>query len=116
MVKSYSNVRYFTFWSYWALKRTVVELIRYRLVTQFQQFGVENNSLWTQQDGATAQTTNASIAALRGPLPWHLISRLGDDTCPARSLDLTACIVCCLFCGPNKVFVSKPHTNADLIK
>jgi hypothetical protein len=48
------------------------------------------NSLWFQQDGATAHSARISMAVLREMFPGRLISRFGDVNWPTRSPDLSA--------------------------
>jgi DNA-directed RNA polymerase len=49
-----------------------------------------NQTLWFQQDGATAHKAVISIAALRRFFPQRVISRFGDVPWPSCSPDLTA--------------------------
>ena len=53
-------------------------------------FPPNNDTLWFQQDGATAHRAVISIAALRRLFPQRVISRFGDVPWPPRSPDLTA--------------------------
>jgi hypothetical protein len=48
------------------------------------------NSLWFQQDEATAHSARISMAVLREMFPGRLISHFGDINWPARSPDLLA--------------------------
>jgi hypothetical protein len=91
-----------------------VDMIQNFLVTRLQQLGIEMDSVWFQQDGATAHTANLSMNALRDLFPGHLISRFGDVAWPARSPDLNACDFWLWGYLKSKVFVTKPNTIAQL--
>jgi len=56
----------------------------------FPNLPPDNDTLWFQQDGATAHTAVISIAALRRLFPQRVISRFGDVPWPPRSPDLSA--------------------------
>jgi len=49
-----------------------------------------SDTLWFQQDCATAYTAVSSIAAFRHLFPQRVISRFGDVPWPPPSPDLTA--------------------------
>jgi len=66
-----------------------VALIKKKTELQISKYCYQN-TLWFQQDGATAHTAVNSIAALRRLFPQRVISRFGDAPWPPRSPDLTA--------------------------
>ena len=51
-----------------------------------EEYDLENT--WSQQDGATCQTTRANMAFLQETFPGRIISRHGDIKWPPRSCDL----------------------------
>jgi hypothetical protein len=59
------------------------EMLYTFLEPELQRLGVENQTLWFQQDGATAQ--------LNEMFPARLLSRRGNIEGPARSPDLNVC-------------------------
>jgi len=68
-----------------------------------------------QQDGATSHTARNSIAAVRNLFPNHVISRYGDITWPARSLDLSGCDFFLWGYPKSQVFkAAAPHTVQEL--
>ena len=69
---------------------------------------------WFQQDGATAHTSRASMAALREHFPEHLISIRGDLEWPARSSDLAPCDFFLWGFLKFRVYVNRPRTLQDL--
>lgn len=46
-------------------------------------------ALYPQQDAATAQTSNQSLASVREMFPGHFIPLRGETMWPPRSQDLT---------------------------
>jgi len=81
---------------------------------ELRRRGIDLPSVWFQQDGATAHTARASMSALRKMFPHHVISREGDGTWPARSLDLSACDYFLWRYLKSRVFISKPRTIENL--
>jgi len=61
------------------------------LEQELQRLGVENQTLWFQQDGATAHTLRTAMRVLKEMFPAHLLSRRGNIEGPARSPDLNVC-------------------------
>ena len=71
--------------------------------------GINRASMWFQQDGATAHTARASMTAVRGAFPNHVISRIGETAIrvvfqprkPKSSnntaIFLNRCVVCLIF-------------------
>jgi hypothetical protein len=58
---------------------------------ELQRLGVETQTFWFQQDGATAHTTRTSMQVLNEMFPDRMISRRGNIEWRARSPDLNAC-------------------------
>jgi hypothetical protein len=61
------------------------------LEPELQRLGVKNQTLWSQQDGATAHTARTAMRVLNKMFPARMISRRGNIEWPARSPDLSAC-------------------------
>ncbi|GFW10916.1 uncharacterized protein TNCV_4458911 [Trichonephila clavipes] len=62
------------------------------MITNFSIPELNNHDvqeLWFQQDGATCQTTRATIDLLKDTLGDRLMSRFGPVNLPPRSCDLT---------------------------
>lgn len=66
-----------------------IDMIRNCFAPRLQECEHYNQLTWFQQDGATAHTTNNSLAALHEIFPEKVISRRGDIEWPPRSPDLT---------------------------
>ena len=61
------------------------------LEPELQRLGVENQTLWFQQDGTTAHTARTAMRILNEMFPACVISRKGNIEWRARSPDLNAC-------------------------
>jgi hypothetical protein len=72
------------------------------------------NSLWFQQDGATAHSAQISLAVLREMFPGRLISRFGDINWPAHSPDLSAPDYFLWGYIKSKVHKTRPANSDDL--
>jgi hypothetical protein len=66
------------------------EMLRTFLKPELQRLGVENQTLWFQEDGATAHTARTAMRILNEMFPARVISRRGHTEWPARSPDLNA--------------------------
>jgi hypothetical protein len=66
-------------------------MLRTFLEPELQRLGVENQTLWFQQDGATAHIVRTAMRVLNEMFPARVISRRGNTEWPARSPDLNAC-------------------------
>jgi hypothetical protein len=66
------------------------EMLRTFLAPELQRLGVENQTLWFQQDGATAHTARTAMGVFNEMFPARVISRKGKIEWPARSPDLNA--------------------------
>ena len=66
------------------------EMLLTFLEPEFQRLGVENQTLWFQQDGATAHTARTATRVFNEMFPARVISRKGKIERPARSSDLNA--------------------------
>ena len=73
------------------------EMLGTFLEPELQRLGVENETLWFQQDGAMAHTARTVMRVLNEMFPARVISRRGNIEWPARSNDLNACDF--LLCG-----------------
>jgi hypothetical protein len=67
------------------------EMLRTFLELELQRLGVENQTLWFQQDGAMAHTARTAMRVLNEMFPACLISQRRNIEWPARSPDLNAC-------------------------
>jgi hypothetical protein len=81
---------------------------------KLQRLGVETQTLWFQQDGATAHTARNAMRVLKDMFPARVISRRGTIEWSERSPDLNACDF--FLCGylKSKVYEKKPRTAMDL--
>jgi hypothetical protein len=48
------------------------------LAPEINSRGINQQTMWFQQDGATAHTARASMAVVREMFPGHVISQRGD--------------------------------------
>ncbi|KAJ4441201.1 hypothetical protein ANN_11052 [Periplaneta americana] len=71
-------------------------------------------SLWFQQDGATAHTARTSMTALRRMFPEHLVSRFGNVNWPTHSPDLSAYDYFLWGFLKSRVYANRPTTIQDL--
>jgi len=79
----------------------------------------KNDTLWLQQDGATAHTAVISITALRRLFPQRVISRFGDVPWPPRLPDLTVPDLFLWGYLKSKVYSNRPtdlHTLKENIR
>jgi hypothetical protein len=67
------------------------KMLRTFLEPELQRLGIENQTLWFQKDGATANTAGTAMPVLFEMFPARVISRRGSIEWPARSPDLNAC-------------------------
>ena len=67
------------------------EVLRTFLEPELQRLGVETQTRWFQQDGATAHTTKTAVRVLNEMFPARVISRKGNIEWPARLPNLNAC-------------------------
>jgi len=91
------------------------EMLRAFLEPKLQRLDVETQTLWFQQDGATAHTVRIALRVLNKMFPAHQISRRGNIECPARLPNLNACDSSCGDIS-SKVYEKKPRTMVDLKK
>jgi hypothetical protein len=82
------------------------------LEPEVQRLGVENQTLWLQQDVATAHTSRTAMRVLNEMFPARLLSRRGNIEGPARSPYLNVCDF--LLWLKSKVYEKKPRTTMDL--
>jgi hypothetical protein len=61
------------------------------LAPEMKRLGINQQTMWFQQNGATAYTAGASMAVVREMFPKHVIFQHGDFSSPARSPDLSVC-------------------------
>ena len=72
--------------------REYIRIIRYNVIQrEFPRYGINQEMMWWQQDGAPAHTSNASLRYLRGQFPGRVMGKGGDWHWPARSPDLAIC-------------------------
>ena len=67
------------------------EMLRTFLEPELQRLGVETQTLWFQQGGATAHTVRNAMRLLNEMFSARVFSRRGNIEWPARSPDLNAC-------------------------
>jgi len=84
------------------------------LELEMQRLGVESQTLWFQQDGATAHIVRTAIQVLNKMFPAHVISQRGNLEWPARSPDLNACDFFLWEYLMSKVYEKKRRTAVDL--
>ena len=58
---------------------------------EFPRYGINQEMMWWQQDGAPAHTSNASLRYLRGQFPGRVMGKGYDWHWPTRSPDLEIC-------------------------
>ena len=69
-----------------------LRIIRYYVIQrEFHIHNIDRNSMWLQQDGAPAHTSNATMQYLCGQFSLRLMSKRGDWPRPPRSPDLAIC-------------------------
>ena len=90
------------------------EMLRTFLELELQRLGVETQTLWFQQDGATAHIARTAMRVLNKIFPAPMISRRGNTECPARSPHLNACNFFLWGYFKSKVYKKKPRTTVDL--
>ena len=84
------------------------------LELELQRLGVETQTLWFQQDRATAQTVRTAVRVLNKMFPTRVISRRGNIEWPAGSSDLNAYNFFLWGYLKSKVYERKPRTMVDL--
>jgi len=90
------------------------EMLHTFLELELQRLGVETQTLWFQQDGATAHTAKTAMRVLNDMFQARVISRRGSIEWPARLLDLSACNFFLWGYLKSKVYKKKPQTTVDL--
>lgn len=91
-----------------------MELLNNFLEPELRRRNIDMETVWFQQDGATAHTARVSIARLQELFPAAVISRNGDVPWPARSPDLTVCDFWLWGYLKSKVYLNRPHTIQEL--
>jgi hypothetical protein len=81
---------------------------------ELQRLGVQTQTLWFQQDRATAHTAMTAMRVLNETFPAREISRRGNIERPARTPDLNACNFFLWGYLKSKVYEKKPRTTVDL--
>jgi hypothetical protein len=61
------------------------------LLPQLRRRDIDLDTVWFQQDGATAHTAWQSVNTLKNVFEHRIISRYGNISWPARSPDVSAC-------------------------
>jgi hypothetical protein len=90
------------------------EMLRTFLEPELQRLGVETQTLWFQQDTATAHTARNAVRVVEYTFPARVISRRGTIEWPARSPNLNACDFFLWGYLKRKVYEKKPRTTMDL--
>jgi len=78
-----------------------------------QRLDVETQTLWFQQDGATALIVRTAMRVLNEMFPACQISQRGNIEWPARLPNLNTCYSSCGDIS-SKVYEKKPRTTVDL--
>lgn len=91
-----------------------VDMITDFFIPELEREGIDIDHVWFQQDGATAHTARASMAALRALFPGRVISRFGDVEWPPRSPDLSMCDFFLWGHLKARVYNEKPRTLEEL--
>jgi len=90
------------------------EMLRTFLQSELQRLGIETQTPWFQQDGATAHTVKTAMRVLNEMFPACMISQRGNIEWPARSPHLNACDFFLWGYIKSKVYERKPRTKVDL--
>jgi hypothetical protein len=85
-----------------------MEMLRNFVEPELRNWGIDLNTIWFQQHGATAHTARVTMGVLRRLFPRLVLSRNGDVPWPARSSDLTACDYWLWGYLKSKVYVARP--------
>jgi hypothetical protein len=89
------------------------EMLSTFLETELQRLGVETQTLWFQQEGATAHIARTAMRQLNEMFPARMFSRRGNTEWHARLPDLNAYNFL-WGCLKSKVYEKKPRTTVDL--
>jgi hypothetical protein len=89
-------------------------MLRTFLELESQRLGVETQTLWLQQDRATAHTARTAKCVLNEMFPACVISRRGNTEWPARFPDFNTCNFFLWGYLKSKVYEKKPRTMVDL--
>jgi YD repeat-containing protein len=84
------------------------------LIPEINRRGINQQTMYFQQDRATAHTARASMAVVREIFPGHVTSQCGDLPWPAQSPDLSVCDYFLWGYIKVKVFINKPRTVHEL--
>jgi hypothetical protein len=68
-----------------------VHMLHNFLAPEINRRGINQRTMWFQQDRATAHTARVSMTVLREMFPGNFISQHGDLPWPAWSPDLSVC-------------------------
>jgi hypothetical protein len=90
------------------------EMLHTFLEPELQRLGVETQTVWFQQDGATAHTARNAMRVITDMFPARVISQRGTVEWPARSPNLNACDFFLWGYLKSKVYENKPRTTMDL--
>jgi hypothetical protein len=85
-----------------------VHMLRNFLAREINRRGINQQTTWFQQDGATAHTARASMPVVRDMFPGHVISPRCDFPWPARSPDFSVCDYFLWGYLKAKVFINRP--------
>jgi hypothetical protein len=90
------------------------EMLRTFLEQELQRPGVGTQTLWFQQNGATAHTARTAMRVLNEMFSARVISRRVNIEWSARSPNLNACDFYPWGYLKGKVYEKKPRTTMDL--
>jgi hypothetical protein len=91
----------------------VLGFFPYTLLFRYPQRISQTQTVWLQQDGATARTVGIAMGVLNEMFPARVISRRGNSEWPARSPDLNACDFFLWGYFKSKVYEKKPRSLED---
>jgi hypothetical protein len=89
-------------------------MLRTFLELDLQRLGVEIQTVWFQQEWATAHTARNAMLVLYKMFPARVISRRGNIEWPAKSPDLNACDFFLWGYLKSKVYKKRPRTMGYL--
>jgi hypothetical protein len=91
-----------------------VRMLHNFLAPEISRRGINHQTMWFQQDGATAHTVRASMAVVREMFPGYDISQRGDFPWPSRSPNFSVCDYFLWSYFKAKVFINRPSRVHEL--
>jgi hypothetical protein len=91
-----------------------VHVLHNFLAPEINRCGINQQTMWFQQDGAIAHIARASMSVVQEMFPGHVISQRGDLPWPAWSPDLCVCYYFLWGYLKAKVFINRPCSIHEL--